>query len=65
MGKKPGRGRPRLSEKGKGPSDRVSVRYNAELLSRLDKWRKAQAGKPTRSEASRALTEQALAAAGF
>jgi hypothetical protein len=60
-----GPGRPRLSDKGKGASHILGVRYGGELLARLDKWRKAQGSKPARSEAARRLTETALTAAGY
>ncbi len=58
-------GRPRLPGKGKGLSPFIGVRFGDELLGRIDKWRKAQDGKPKRSEALRRLIESALAAAGF
>ena len=45
------------------PAQVVAVRYSKGLLGRLDKWRKAQAAVPNRSDAVRLLTETALAAA--
>lgn len=64
MTKQPKRkaGRPRLSDKGKGPSERIGVRCGADLLARLDKWRRGR--KLGRSEAVRALTERGLTADG-
>jgi hypothetical protein len=47
------------------PAQIVAARYSKGLLGRLDKWRKAQAGAPNRSEAVRQLTEIALKAAGY
>jgi hypothetical protein len=62
---KRGPGRPRLSGNGKGASPVLRVRHGIELGERLDKWRKAQPGKPARSEAARQLMAAALTAAGF
>lgn len=58
-------GRPRLSTSGKGESRTLTLRPGNELLGRLDKWRKAQPGKPNQSESARQLMAAALTAAGF
>jgi hypothetical protein len=60
--RKRGPGRPRLAGNGKGAAKLVGIRCAPE---RLDKWRKAQEGKPNRSEALRRLTESALQSAGY
>lgn len=64
-GAKRGRGRPRLSTKGKGEAPLITIRVTSELLSRLDKWRKAEKSQPTRSQALRQLADAGLAAAGY
>jgi hypothetical protein len=56
--KKPGR--PRLSTKGRGASKILGVRLGADLRKQLDRWRKAQSEKLSRSEAARRLMEAAL-----
>lgn len=58
-------GRPRLAGNGRGKSPPITMRISPELLARLDKWRKAQTGKPGRSEALRQLADSGLSAAGF
>lgn len=57
-------GRPRLTG-ADAPAQIVAARFSKGLLARLDKWRKAQRGEPTRSDAVRQLAEFALGAAGF
>ena len=56
--KKPGR--PRLSTKGRGAPEILEVRLGDDLRERLDRWRKAQSEKLSRSEAARRLIRAAL-----
>ena len=57
-------GRPPSLGGGTGANELLALRLPVDLLKRVDKWRKAQADNPARSEAARRLLESALERAG-
>jgi metal-responsive CopG/Arc/MetJ family transcriptional regulator len=59
MTKKKPRGRPRVSKK-MALGKVVAVRLTSDLLGRLDRWRLAKPSAPSRSQAVRQITEDAL-----
>jgi metal-responsive CopG/Arc/MetJ family transcriptional regulator len=64
MAKSKGPGRPKVTGPD-APAQQLGIRFSKGLLARLDKWRKAQADQPPRSEAVRLLVETALEKAGY
>lgn len=54
--KKPSKGRPRID------SEAVNVRFERNILTELDEWRRLQTDLPTRPEAIRRILESALKA---
>ena len=55
-----GPGRPRLSGD-EAPGPLIGLRVSKGLGSRIDRWRRGQDGKPSRTETARQLIERGLA----